>query len=311
MTRFSDEEVDSGDDRAGPVCHPHLTARGMAEVGQQQAGAGLADGLAQGIALAQPPCRTHALAGGPRELCDEGDDLVELHPALRQARSAATTAGTRPFPQGDLGEGCGQGDRAASADLHDVECSVSRVNAQRTLPSHPANLPRDVDNPQGDTVQWQTVNGQRALVSGCFVGVAAGAKYRPGPQVEPLLGCCRGPVGGDDVGATAHSVQHVRSDERGECVGVDVCARDVLGREDAAVGGRDGEESIGHGSIVPGRAGPHDLSTGCHWDDGEGGPWRGYFSAADEDLRRNWDRAGCRARPSRNRRTCRAGSLTR
>ena len=86
-----------GPARAGGAW-PHLAARRMAEVGQQQAGAGLADGLARGIALVKPPCRTHALTWGPREPHDEGDDLVELDPALGQRSIGRDDRRDAPFP---------------------------------------------------------------------------------------------------------------------------------------------------------------------------------------------------------------------
>ncbi|GAA4401563.1 hypothetical protein GCM10023153_30010 [Ornithinibacter aureus] len=56
--------------------------------------------------------------------------------------------------------------RAASVDDHGGQPRVAGVDAQRSVAANPSHVAHEVDHLEGDSVEREPVDGERALVAG-------------------------------------------------------------------------------------------------------------------------------------------------
>ncbi|GAA4401558.1 hypothetical protein GCM10023153_30000 [Ornithinibacter aureus] len=106
----TDEEVRPGEDGPTVVGHPDLGARAVSEIGEEQPGATLPDGLACRVALADPPLSADGLAWRPREVEHGLGDLLGGGAPARQGRVGRHDEGHPPLAHGHLGQGGRGGD---------------------------------------------------------------------------------------------------------------------------------------------------------------------------------------------------------
>ena len=204
----------------------HLAANPVAQVSEEEAGAGLADGLAGGIGLAKPTLGASRRSRRRRQ--PSHSSITRSRSACLDARawSSETTAATRPWRRTTCAN-------ATSTDIaaHPSTCTTPREGSPGWMrsprSSHAANCAREVDDVDGRTEQPHTVYRQGALVACRFGGGAACAKHRAGAEGESPLGRCVGPRVAEDVGAATHPDQGPGGHQPRQRVGVDVEARSV------------------------------------------------------------------------------------
>jgi hypothetical protein len=138
----------------------------VSEVGEEEPGATLPDGLACRVALGDPPLSADSLAWRPREVEHGLGDLLAGGAPARQGRVGRHDEGHPAFAHGHLGQGGRGGDRAASVDDHGGQPRVAGVDAQRSVAANPSHVTHEVDHLESNPVEREPVDGERAMVEG-------------------------------------------------------------------------------------------------------------------------------------------------